>query len=163
MDRLGIIAGFVVALGLACIAACLAVRQLQLLKNINIPSLQAQFDDPGFLSRQAKCRLLGCLLLGLIAVMLAVGLFMQFDFSTGVEGRGIDGPMPEETRQHVLFLAGYWGTVLLLLFALLVVAVIDMMATARFGLRQVRRLEETRREALEADLTELRRRRAEMN
>jgi hypothetical protein len=72
-------------------------------------------------------------------------------------------PLTEEDKASVRFLTWYVIIALAVLMAILYLASVDFLATARFGLRRMRELEHDRRAALEMEVTKLRRRRQEMN
>lgn len=71
--------------------------------------------------------------------------------------------MTEAQRSRINFFAFYWGSAVVMLFFLLGAAFFDAIATAKFGMGQRRRLEESHRQELEAEAARLRQRRAELN
>jgi hypothetical protein len=71
--------------------------------------------------------------------------------------------LPEEAKDSARFIALYWIVLCCVLMAILFLASLDLVATARFGMRRVRQLEQERRAALEMEAARLRRRRQELN
>jgi hypothetical protein len=64
-----------------------------------------------------------------------------------------------EQRDFARFFGGYWMVLLLFLLALITTAAIDVLATRRFGLQQIRRLQADRRAMIARQAARLRRER----
>ncbi len=147
------------ALGLVILAVYVIWRQrvtLRLLRgDAGLPA-----EDRRFLQRQVRRRVACSLLMILFAGFLAGWYF--------IESRLQFRPRPDEvepgrTPPVVEFMTLYWSAALLILFAILVLAVFDFLATVRFGMAQRRLLEIERRTALEIEAARLRKQREGTN
>jgi hypothetical protein len=138
-------------------------RQLQWLRAQTNLSL----EDRIYFRRQIVRRLMGCLVLLVLAVQIA-GLFYwdilgQLDrlSAIGDEARAKDvklGPedMKPEQREFLNFALTYLLVMALSILLLMLVAMIDVMAIRRYGMRHRRRIREDRRAMLERQLPNLR-------
>jgi hypothetical protein len=75
----------------------------------------------------------------------------------------VGGEPSDEAKDELWFLALYWIGALLVLLAIMFLASWDFLATARYGFRRHKQLEQDRRAMLEMEAAKLRRRRQEMN
>jgi len=151
--------------GLVALLAALAgyfgwqqVRQLRRLRGAaTMPA-----EEHTYQRRRAWRRLFGCLLMAVLA-----GLFVGMFFLEGPAQQLADAQMaaadageefqPDEAqKQFGLFYRWYWIVLLLALLALLATAVVDLLATRRFSLRQYRRLQADRRAMVERQVARLR-------
>jgi heme A synthase len=117
-------------------------------------------QERNFLRRQIRRRLI-CSVLMVVLAGLLVGWFV------------IASRLPEHLPSHpdekasdnpwVVMIVYYLTFALLVLFAILILAGIDLIATARFGLRSQRLLESERRAVLEAEAARFRKKRHEQN
>jgi hypothetical protein len=102
--------------------------------------------------RQAGRRLVCAVLMAVFASMIIGWFFVE---------RLIPRPDPAEIEagRHppvIEFVAYYWIAALLVLFALLTIAVVDFVATARYGLQQHRTLAKEHQAILEKEAARLR-------
>src|SRR4029079_3857426 len=123
---------------------------------------QISREDRRYTQRQDWRRLIGSAPLGVSAGMFIAGFCLDQQISQlprvepGAE-------VPESTKDELRFFTFYWITALALFLVVLVLAIFDLRATARFGFNQHKQLEQDRRAMLEAEAARIRRRRAEMN
>jgi hypothetical protein len=154
---------------LACLFAALLVglagyfawRQRLVLRTLR-GDLRMPSDQRRYLLKQSGRRLFGSLLMLLLAGMLVGSLFLDYSATLST---GPDRPAEEieAAKQAARFLGLYWMVLLLVLLVIMALAVIDLWATARFGVQQQKRLVQEHQLALEADLARLRQRRSELN
>jgi hypothetical protein len=118
-------------------------------------------DERIYLHGQVRRRTWCVVLLVGLALLLIGNFFLEPSFRNLVpEG---DQKMTEAQRSKVSMFVTYWGTAVAMLFMLLGAALFDAVATAKFGMRQRRLLEESHRQELQAEAARLRQRRAELN
>ncbi len=151
------------ALGLAAlllaVAGYYAWRQVGMMQRLRFDSALSPADR-GHFGRQVRRRLTGCVLMVVFAGFLVGWYFVGPDLRpVGPVG----GEIGEEDRATIRLFTFYWAAALLVLLALLILAALDLWATARYGFRQHRELEQDRQAMLEAEADRLRRRRQEMN
>ena len=155
-----------VGVGLAVLLVAIALyygwRQLQSIRAMS-RDVNVTFEERMYLVRQAIRRISISVLLLIIASFLVTWFFLDHsgmppeDFAQG------DRPMTNSEKDAVRFVGLYWISALLVVFVIIVLAVFDLWATARFGYERRKRLEEARQAALAAELAQLRQRRAELN
>lgn len=154
-----LVIGGLLAFVLLGVAGFFGWRQIQ-----NSQSLRTNRDLPAeertFVRKQIRRRLVCCVLMALLALLL-VGWY------------AIESQWPERLPHHpqekardnpwVEVFFAYWAFFFFVLFSILALAGVDLIATARFGLRSHRRLEAERRAVLEAEAARFRKKRAERN
>ncbi|MGE3806439.1 MAG: hypothetical protein AB7K24_17360 [Gemmataceae bacterium] len=136
-------------------------RQLQTLRQLpGNPDLDA--DDRRYHHSQAWRRLICCVLMGLLASMM-VGYYALGIHERGARVRpaAIDDPAAkqaaEDARQnYISLLSVYWLTATGLIVAILFLAMFDLMAIRRYGLRHMRRLQSDHRAMLEQQVAAMR-------
>ncbi len=119
---------------------------------------QLSTDDRLYLVRQIRRRLICSVLMIVLAGLLVGGFFLP-EVAAPAEGE----PISEQAKDALRATSAYWIIALFVLLAILFLASFDFLATARFGMRRVRQLENDRRAVLEMEAARLRRRRQEMN
>jgi hypothetical protein len=92
-----------------------------------------------YLRRQVRRRLIGSGLLIAFAVLLVGFYFLGIGSPESNGAEKGDGPNAEQARRLWLF-TSYWVVALLLFLAIICVALIDLLATRRFTLRQLQQL-----------------------
>jgi len=118
-------------------------------------------DERIYLHGQVRRRTWCVVLLAAIALLIVGSYFLEPTIrDLAPEG---EQKMTEAQRSRINFFAFYWGSAVVMLFFLLGAALFDAVATAKFGLRQRRQLEETHRQELQAEAARIRQRRAELN
>ncbi|MFO0865335.1 MAG: hypothetical protein U0744_11915 [Gemmataceae bacterium] len=118
-------------------------------------------DERIYLHGQVRRRTWCVVLLFGLALLLVGNFFLEPSFRNLVpEG---DQKMTEAQRSKVSMFVTYWGAAVAMLFMLLGAALFDAVATAKYGMRQRRRLEEDHRQELKAETARIRQRRAELN
>lgn len=156
-----ILAGVLAAL-LVGVAAYFIRQQVTTLRQLKIGD-PAPREDKIYLHKQVNRRLLCSLLMILLAGMLLGSLFLD-DWLRGppLDQEQIDrlevGQLDKEKREVAGAKVVYWVAILFLLFVMLFLAILDLMATARFGLRQHRQLESERKAILQAEVARWRNR-----
>jgi hypothetical protein len=115
-------------------------------------------EDRLYLRKQVNRRLLCSILMIIIAGMLVGSMFLD-DWLRGPPRNQdeIDrlevGQLDQEKREIAGAKVVYWVAVLIVIFAMLFLAILDLMATARFGLRQHRQLESERKAMLQEEVS----------
>lgn len=142
--------GLVIAAVLLAVAVYFALRQRLILQHLRFSTALTK-DHRRYLLRQSWRRMFGSMLLVVLAVMLVGSLFLDYE-----------PPLPEAnleaSKDAVRFLSVYVMAMLLVVLMILVVAVFDFWATARFGVEQRKQLVQEHQELLAAELAEYRNR-----
>jgi hypothetical protein len=130
---------------LLAVAAIAAWNQLRLLRGLGCEAaMPAEEED--HLRARAWRRLATCVLMVILGVLLAVAL-LWLEEPAELLARGGQSEV-EKQPEFADFYGWYWIVFLLLLLALLVLAGIDMVSVRRHGWKQMRRLQEDRREMI---------------
>lgn len=153
--------GMTLAAVLVFVAVFFGVRQGHTLALARADSDMPE-EERAYLRRQARRRLVCSALLLMLAGFIAVWFFIEPDPAQR-QVRAPGEPLSQEAKDEVRFFVFYWISPLLLLLVVLLLAAGDLWATARYGLRQHRELEQSRRAMLEMEAAKLRRRRQELN
>lgn len=161
MDPLELTLGIGLAGLLFGVAGYFTYRQQQTLQQLRHDT-ELTLDDRRYLHRQVVRRLFNSVLLVVLAGFLVGWFFLEPDMA---ELKPVDAAaeLPESAKEALRFFAYYWITALLVFLVVLVLAVYDLLATARFGARQRRQLEEDRRATLKAEVERLQRDRHRLN
>ena len=115
-------------------------------------------EQRAYLWRQFQRRLVGSILLILLAGLLVGSLFLDFEpLRKPIEQ--VPAAKQEAAKQAFRVVSIYWMTFLMLLLVMLAIAVFDFWDTARFGVQQQKLLFLQHQEMLEAELTENKHRR----
>jgi H+/gluconate symporter-like permease len=144
VDPLATTIGALIAAVLIALAAYFGWRQCATWRTVRADA-KLPADQRRFLLKQFQRRLFGSILLLLLAGMMIGALFLDFD------PRGDD----EAVKKMVRFLGAYVIAMLLVIMGMLVIAIVDFWATARFSFQQQKQLIQEHHEKLEADLWEL--------
>jgi MFS family permease len=134
-------------------AGYFAWRQKLTLRSLGDPNMLTP-EDRLYVHKQVRRRMLCSVLMMALAGML-IGWF----FIGGELVRQAPPPGDEQAKPDVSWQLMYVIAALFILFTIVILAIIDLMATARFGLRHQRRLENERRQMLETQAAILRRER----
>jgi hypothetical protein len=133
-------------------------RQIKTLRSLR--TNDARPEERGYLRSQAWRRLFCCLLMLVLAGLLAASWLLEgvrLEISDEVRERVSRGQAPtDEQKQFVREFTLFWVSFLGVLFLLLFLVAVDTWAVARFGLRQQRKLREDYRAAIQTDLDRLR-------
>jgi uncharacterized iron-regulated membrane protein len=156
--------------GIALVVVLLGVagfygwRQVRLLRDLPPEGLG---EEELHLRRRAWRRLISCVLMVVLAVLLAGALLYLEEpaqrLADQVDALGPQAAEMPEHRAFVNFYSYYWIAFLLVLLVLVVLAGFDLWAVRRFGLRQLRRLQEDRRAMIARQSALLRERRDQEN
>jgi hypothetical protein len=161
VDPRQIIFGISLVIVLVAMAGYFSWRQLQSLSTVRRPN-DLSPEDRRYVVRQAWRRLAGSLLMLVLAVLLAVHFFLEGPASQIVaqgeadKAKQVRRPLDLSQLQFLIFYRNFWGTVLLLLLAIIFLAGWDYFAIRRFGLRHYRRIQQDRRTMIENELARLR-------
>ena len=117
-------------------------------------------DERIFLRGQVRRRLICCLLMVLLAILLAGWFVIEAQLPEHLPNNPGEQPRDNPWVGIILY---YWSFLLLVLFALLILGGVDLIATARFGLRSHRKLVSEHRAELEAEISRLTQMRHERN
>lgn len=160
------ILGCLLAAVLVGLAVFFARAQFKTFANLREPSALA-VDDRLYLRKQALRRLLCCFLMVVFAGMLVGWFFLEESLSRPPDQEELERralARPQELVKHkgkeqtLRIITVYWAAALIVLFAMLFLAAIDLMATARFGLRHHRQLESEKKAILEDEVARWRNR-----
>lgn len=162
MDWTEIFFGTVLVVVLLLLAGYYGWRQVQALRQLR-EIQDSPADEQRYLRRRAWRRLAGCGFMLILAVLLATMLlFLEerahklAELSAAVADNADDLESAAQKRQFKL-LYGFWIIGLLLsLLAMLTMAFFDMLATRRFGIGQLRRIQADRRAMIERQVARLR-------
>jgi hypothetical protein len=160
VDPVELTVGIALAVLLVGVAVYFAYRQQQTLKQLG-QDTELSADDRHYLYRQVVRRLFGSVLMIVLAGFL-VGWYFLPDMEA-LRPAEPDAEMPESVKQALRILTYYWIAALMVFLVVLVLAVYDMLATARYGARHRRQLVDDRRAALKADIERLQRDRHRLN
>ena len=119
-------------------------------------------DDRRYWLGRAVRRLVGSVLLLIFAGMLVGWIFLWPSLEALRPAEPMD-EMPENVKESLRYLTGYWIAAMLVFGLALLVAVLDALATMRYGARHRRLLENDRRAALAEEVERLQRDRHGLN
>jgi hypothetical protein len=156
-----ILFGVVLVIVLLGLAGFYAWRQVLVLRRVR--AAEAGGEEGIYLRRQAWRRLASSALMVLLAALL-VGAFLFLEgpaqqLADRVDAEGPQAAEGPEQKSFVNFYSSYWIAFLLLLLVLVILAGFDLWAVRRFGLRELRRLQEDRRAMIARQSALLRQRR----
>jgi hypothetical protein len=153
--------GLVAVTVLVGLAAYVSWRQVRTLRHLRAhPEMPP--EDHLYHRGQARLRLTLSVLMLVLAGLLVGSYFFEEPLQQLIHARDGAKPAPAEKAAQWDFALGffaYWGVVLLVLGAMLVLVVMDMRAIARFGVRQRRRLRDEFNTTLANEVVRLRGRR----
>jgi hypothetical protein len=161
VDPLELIAGIGLAGLIVAIAVYFAVQQRKTMAMLRHDTTMS-LDDRRFWHRQVVRRMAGSVLLFLFAAMLVGWLFL----APSLEAMRPPEPredMPESAKETLRLLTGYVIAAMLVFGLALLIAVLDALATLRYGARHRRLLENDRRAALAEEVERLQRDRHGLN
>lgn len=154
-----IVFGVLLVVGLVGVSLYFVQRQLASLARLR--TLPLPLDAEGeYERRKARLRLVSCALTLLMAGLIAV-LLATFDSTFGKvaeQRRGVDPAVEptDEQRFLVRVWAGQWIAVLVVMFAVLCCALMDLWATRRFALGQYRKINADRRAMIQGEVNRMR-------
>ena len=157
-----IVFGILLVALLLGLAGYYAWRQVQTLRTLAEPEESTE-DEQRYLRRRAWRRLVGSLFMVVLAVLLGgMMLFLEeraselAELSAAARARGEEPQLDADQRQFRL-LYGYWNIALLCsMLAMLTMAFFDALATRRYGLGQLRRIQADRRAMIERQVARMR-------
>lgn len=114
-------------------------------------------EDRAYFAHQVARRLLGCVLMVIFAAFLVGWLFLEPE----VRGLELDPEDNHAWKESLRTLTSYWISALLVLLGIVALAGADLFATARFGLRQRRAMQNAHRDILAMEVARLRQQREE--
>jgi hypothetical protein len=164
VDAVAPLFAWLIVLVTFAVAGVFAGQQFRTLRRLPARA-ELPAEDRTYLRRQAWRRLIGCVLLATIATMMSVwfltGQHTRMDrVGDDIQARRAAGQeLTPDQQQDQRFFAYYWIAVLSLLFALVVVAALEMSAIRRYAARHFRQIRDDRRAMLEQELANLRRQR----
>lgn len=161
MDPLELSAGIALAVLIVAIAVYFALQQRKTLAMLRHDT-ELSLADRRYWHRQVVRRLVSSVLLLVFAAMLVGWLIMQPTLDSLRPAEPV-ADMPESTKAWLRFFVGYVIAALLVFGLILLVAVLDFLATARYGARHRRLLEDDRRAALQEEVERLQRDRHGLN
>jgi hypothetical protein len=165
VDPIALTSGIALSALLIAIAVYFAIRQRQTMVALR-SDVGLSREDRHYLHRQAVRRLFNSALLVVLALMLLGGLFLEANLNALHPEEPIaepGAPLPENVKESLHLLAGYWIITMMVFLAVMLVAVLDLVATARYAAQQRRQLVDDRRDALAEDVERIRRDRHGLN
>ena len=154
MSPIGIVVGIALAGVLFALAAYFAWRQHLVWRAVRFET-NSDPEQRRYLIRQCQRRYVGSFLLMVLAGMLVGSLFLDFNPEPGADR--------DLARRSLGYLSLYVIAMMLPLLGILVIAILDFWATARFSFHQQRQLLQEHQRELAADMMAQRRRSAELN
>jgi hypothetical protein len=164
VDTTQIVFGVALIVVLVGIAGYFAWRQWRTLRSLR-GEHNLSPEDFTYTRRQAWRRLLGSLLMVLLAVLLGISFLLEGPANELVrqgeanQAQGVTRQLSPEQAHFFNVYRTFWLIFLLLLLAMIVLAAIDYFAIRRYGQRHYRQIQEDRRAMIEGELTRLRSRR----
>ena len=154
--------GSVLVVLLLALAGYYAWRQVQALHGMK-DAEESLAGERSYLRRRAWRRLFGCALMVVLAVLLGgMMLFLEdrakelADLGAAARERGEEPQFTEEQRRFRVVYAVWNIGLLLALLATLSTAAVDLLATRRFSLGQLRRIQADRRAMIERQVARMR-------
>ena len=157
MDPLETTLGILIALVLFAVAAYFAWTQWATLQALDAKIAP---DQRRYLFQQCSRRLLGSVVLLLLAAMLFGSVFLDYD-PLRMSPEEVPQVDLEAAKPALRFLTFYFVMMLVLIGLILTLAVFDFWATARHSVRQQKQLFLEHQEALAAELEEYRQRQSD--
>ena len=153
------LAAFLVLLLLA-LAGYFGRRQLQTLRAWRGAG-EMSTEDRYYSYRQAWRRLLGCALMVVLAGLLGGWYLSGLDHETRhlsterdvAAGQADPAPLNAEQKRSVNQYVWYWIVATLVVLGMLILAIIDLMAIRRYGIRHLRKIQTERRAMIEQELS----------
>jgi hypothetical protein len=161
LDPIALVASIALAALMLAIAIYITMRQRQTLAHLRRDS-GLSLEDRRYLHRRAVMRLVSAAFLCILAFLVVGGVVLEGNL-TDLHPEEPVVPPPESAKDSLRLLAAYWMGTVLVLMVVMVLAVFDWFATARYGARQRRQLLEESREALAAEVERIRRDRHGLN
>ncbi len=127
-------------------------RQIQSIRALRSGKVAPEYQK--YIHWQITRRLACSVLMVLLAGMLVASYYIEAGVRAQVEGAG-----KQQAQEAAQTFAIYWGAFLIVLFILLWLAATDIIANARFGFRQSRRIASDRQDMIEQYAAQLRRER----
>jgi hypothetical protein len=149
--------GALLVIALLGMAGYYAWRQRHTLRLLRDPSLSP--EDRGYLQGQVRRRMMSSVLMVVLAGMLIAWYFLEGHFGDIQPVAERPAKLEPEQKESLRFMMLYWVVALIVLFGILILAALDLVATARFGRRHQRQLEADRRATLERDVASFRQQR----
>jgi len=144
------------------LAGYYAWRQVQSLRGLGAPE-ESPPEEARYLRRRAWRRLFGCGLMVVLAAMLGgMMLFLEegakelADFGAAARERGEEPQFTDDQRRFRVLYAAWNISLLLTLLAILATAAVDLLATRRFSLGQLHRIQADRRAMIERQVARMR-------
>lgn len=144
--------------GLLLAAGLFAWKQRRLLKRLGAPDQDVGQEEQLYLRKQAVRRLICSALMTVLAILLTVALLFLEDPAQRLADQAPGGDLTPEQKQFVRLYSYFWIVLLLVLFAMLVLAALDYRATRHYGLQQYQRIQTERRALIHQELEHLRNR-----
>ncbi len=159
MNPLELVVGISLILVVVVVAIYFIWRQLKAMRALRWESGQS-LEDRRFVMQQSMRRIFNSVLMLIFAALLLGGFFL---FPPEPMVGGVQVAPDDQTKDEIRMFTAYWIFVLLVLLAILALAVVDFWATARFGFRHQKQLEQDRRAMLAEEAARIRQRRQELN
>jgi hypothetical protein len=150
--------GIVLVVILIGLALYFAWRQVQTMRQLRGQS-EVTDEDRRYYRAQAWRRLTGCLLMLVLAGVLIGSYFLEPEYRRITEDRDKATPIKAEDQDFLRQFTVYWVVALALVFFFVVFAMLDLLATLKYGIRKQRQLRTEHRAALEAEVRRIRQQR----
>ncbi len=117
-------------------------------------------EDRAYLRGQSYRRLAGCALMLVLAGVLVGWFYLEPEYRRVTEERqDKSAPINPDEKEFVGQFVGYWGIVLGIVFVFGLCAVLDLLATLKYGIRKQRQLRTEHRAVMEEEVRRIRRQR----
>lgn len=150
MTSVEIVFGALLVLVMLAVAVYFTWRQRVAARSL--PALEDE-DTRLYVRRQIRRRLLSSAMLVVLALMLVGWWLLESTLTLEADAAKVQAA---QQRVAEIFIY-YWGAFLLVLLTVLLLAALDLLANARFGIRQQRKLENDRHLMLHEEAAKLRR------
>ncbi len=158
MEATELVSGVLLVLLLLGLAGFYSWRQIHVLRRLR-SGAPLPDEERRYLRRQAWRRVTCSVLMILFAGLLVGSYFVERELGSLHEQAGKAAEPDPEQRQFIYFFSSYWILGILLFFGILVLAILDWLATRRFTLRQIQQLQENHQVMLDQQAARLRARR----
>lgn len=163
MDPTELIFAVLIFLVLGAVGLYFARQQVQALRWLRTQT-ELPAEDRSYVRRQARLRLIGCVLLWTLGAQVAAAYVFGLEARARALGEQIEEQRQEggnivlnaEQKSFRTLYGLYWITALLVLLAIVFLAAYDIWAIRRYGQRHLRKIHEERRAMLEGQVLRFR-------
>jgi hypothetical protein len=155
VDNTELIFGTLLVLLLLGLAGFYSWRQIRMLRTL-ARDHSFSTDERRYLQRQAWRRIACSVLMVIFAGLLVGSYFVEGNLDSLHQEAGQSSKPNSEQREFIYFYSSYWIVGILLFFGILVLAALDLFATRRFTLGQVKQMQDSHQVLLDQQAARLR-------